>query len=138
MGTYQSRPIISIPLYPPAPESITFKYTYPSGLTRSIFTGQQQVYDWGAGLSGGWLEADVQLPILNLPDFADWVEFIQALHGPANVFQFTAAFVAAYPFLLQGGSPLASLYWALKETTNQYTLTHQRKGGLQFSVLQVP
>lgn len=137
MGTYLSRPIISIPAYPPAPESMSFTYVYPSGEVRSLWTGQQQVFDWGAGLSGGWLEASVQMPILVLSDFNNWVEFIQSLHGPANIFQFTAAFVDAYATLLKGGSPLTGMYWCLKNTANKYDLTHQRVGGLQFEILQV-
>ena len=125
--------IILIPAYPPAPEAIEFTLVSASGMVRSPFSGSQQVLDWGSE----WLEANVQLPPMLLADANNWLAFLQALHGPVNTFQFSSAFVAAYPLFLKGGSPLASLYWRLKSNSAKYSLNHQRVFGFQFEILQV-
>jgi hypothetical protein len=102
-------------------------------MIRSPFTGAQQVLDWNAS----WLEASVQMPSMVLADANNWIAWLHLLRGPVNTFQFSSAFVAAYPYFMEGGSPMTALSWRLKSNSVKYSLTHQRVMGLQFECLQV-
>jgi hypothetical protein len=130
--------VISIPSYPPAPDSLEISIVNPTAMTRSPFSGAQQIFNWAvvAGGQSFWLEATITLPILIDSDAENWFAFLTLLKGPTNTFQFTSAFVSAYPWLLQGGSPITSLFWRLKSGTMKMSLSHQRVFGLNFDCLQ--
>ncbi len=124
--------VIVIPSSPPAPQSMEFAQVDACSMVRSPFTGQAQVFHWG-GVSGGtWLEVSVSLPPLTVAQAQQWVAFFRALRGQANTFQFSAAFVAAYPWLLD-----SSWFWRLKSNTRKWSLTNQRVFGVQFEAIQV-
>jgi hypothetical protein len=133
LATYLGRTVIPIPAYPPAPESMEFTQVDPVAMVRSPFTGQQQIFDWGAS----WMEASVTMPPLQTADAINWVTFLRNLKGQANCFQFAAAFVAAYPWLLDPQVTGTGLYWCLKAPARKWSLTHQRVFGMQFEILQV-
>jgi len=132
MSTFNGWTVITIPAYPPAPESIEFTLIDSVTLVRSPFTFSQQVYNWNAST----LEASVTMPPLKLADAQNWFTFLQTLQGPLNVFQFSAAFVSAYSFILAGSSPLGGWYWRLAKPARKISLTHQRVFGLQFDVIK--
>lgn len=132
MPTYLGWNVITIPAYPPAPESIELTQVDPTSMIRSPFTGQQQIFSWGST----WMEGSVTMPQMKPADAQNWVAFLRLLQGQANVFQFSAAFVAAYPWMLEVGSPLASAYWRLKSPSRKWSLTHQRVFGFQFDIIQ--
>lgn len=124
--------IITIPASPAAPESIEFTLRHPSAATQSPFTGATQVMDWG----NSWMEATVSMPPLTPAQATNWIAFLNNLHGQANKFQFTAAFVAEYAWVTPGSLPLSTLYWKLKSASNKYSLTHQRVVGMSFEIVQ--
>ena len=127
--------LITIPAYPPAPADIEFTLVSAAGMTRSPFTGKQQTFDWGGGGGSQWLEARVTLPPLADADAQNWYAFLKQLRGPSNTFQFSAAFVAAYVWILQSGSPLT---WRLKTGSTALSLNgSNRFFGLTFEVVQV-
>ena len=130
--------VINPPSYPPAPDSMEFSIVNPTAMTRSPFTGQQQVMNWQvvAGGQSFWLEATVTLPILLAADAENLFAWLALMKGPTNTFQFSTAFVAAYPWILQGGSPITSLFWRLKSGSNKMSISHQRVWGFNFEIIQ--
>jgi len=133
MATYLGRTIVILPAYPPAPESIEFTQVDPVAMTVSPFTGQQQVMNWNST----WMEASVTMPPMISADAQNWVAFLRNLKGQTGCFQFSAAFVAAYPWMLNPTSISGGLYWALKTPARKWSLTHHRLFGFQFEVAQV-
>lgn len=124
--------LITIPAYPPAPESLEIMLVDPVSMVRSPFTGQQQVFNWGQG----WFECSFALPPLAATDAENWFIFLQNLQGQTNTFQFTAAFVAAYAWMLETGSPVAAITWRLKSNVRKMSLTHMRYFGCQIDAVQ--
>jgi len=84
---------ITIPAYPPAPSSFEFSSNEIAGTTVSIFTGQQNIYDWGTGPD----QISVSWPPMTAAQAADWKTFLVALKGQVNYFAFSTAFTTAYP-----------------------------------------
>ena len=124
--------LIAIPSAPAAPETLEIVLVDSTSLVRSPFTGKTQVFNWG----GSWLEGSFSLPQLINSEAQLWFYFLQQLKGQENTFQFTSAFVAAYPWLLQGGSPITTISWRLKSNTRKMSLTHQRTFGLQVDIIE--
>jgi len=124
MPTYNGWNIITIPAYPPAPQSIEFTQNDAVAISQSPFSGQQQVQIWG----GSWMEASVVMPPMTFVNAQAWVAFLRALQGVGNVFQFSAAFMAAYP------ADLGSRYWRLKQNTRKWSISQARLYGLQFEI----
>ena len=83
MAAFNGWNIISMPATPAAPASVEFTAEDTVAVSISPFTGQQQVQDWGAS----FLEASVSLPALTHPQAQQWIAFLLALRGQANVFQ---------------------------------------------------
>ena len=83
MLTFNGWNIISMPATPAAPASVEFTAEDTVAVSISPFTGQQQVQDWGAS----FLEASVSLPALTHIQAQQWIAFLLALRGQANVFQ---------------------------------------------------
>jgi hypothetical protein len=83
MLTFNGWNIIPMPATPAAPASVEFTAEDTVAVRISPFTGQQQVQDWGAS----FLEASVSLPALTHPQAQQWIAFLLALRGQANVFQ---------------------------------------------------
>lgn len=128
MATYLGWDIITMPSTPSAPASIEFSVIDIVAMSKSPFTGQQQIQDWNAS----YMEASVSLPPLTDSQAQDWLTFFFALKGVANVFQFTTAFAAAYPKSLKTGSPLAQRYWRLKSNLRKWSIGEARVYGIQF------
>lgn len=124
--------LITIPSSPPAPASLDVVLVNPASMVRSPFTGQQSVFSWGTS----WLECQAYMPALTNAQAQLWFAFFAALKGPANTFQFTAAFVAAYPWLLQSGSPLTTIVWRLKSSSQPMSLLRERVFGVSFEAIQ--
>ena len=57
----------------------------------------------------------------------DWIDFLVNLRGMANVFQFGAAFTAAYPKTVPSGK-----YYRLTTNERKYSLSAARIYGIQF------
>jgi len=125
MPTFEGRNIITIPAYPPAPQSIEVTAIDVVGQNVSPFTGQQQVYDWNAS----WLEASVTMPPMTDATAQAWVQFLKDLKGVANVFQFTAGFQAAFPLSIPNG-----WYWSLKSNERKWSITKAAIYGMQFDI----
>lgn len=132
MPTYKGWDIITIPSTPASPASIEFSANDIVALSKSPFNGQQQVQNWGTGP----MEASVSLPPLTDAQAQDWIAFLFALQGMANVFQFTSAFAAAYPASVKTGSPLAQRYWRLKSNQRKWSVSEARVYGIQFEIIE--
>jgi hypothetical protein len=133
MPSYLGWNVITIPGTPPAPQSIDFYVVDIVSLNRSPFTGQQQIYSWGAT----YMEATVNLPPLSDTDAQEWLAFLRNLQGVANVFQFTSAFAAAYPESLSAGSsPPGNRHWRLKSNTRKWTISDDRFYRISFDIME--
>ena len=121
---------ITIPADPPAPASMEFRKVRIAAVAENPFTGQQQVQDWQAEYMAG----SVSLPPLTRAQAADWVAFLEDLQGVVNVFQFGAAFAAAYPETLMAGSPPAQRYWRLKSNESSWRVEADRYTRITFEV----
>lgn len=122
MPTYLGWNVRTIPSSPPAPASIEFSVVDIVSGNVSPFTGQMQIYDWNAN----YMEASVTLPPLPYTDGQQWVTFLRSLKGIAGVFQFSAAFMAAYP------NDIGTRYWRLKSNLRKWSVTKDRYYGIQF------
>lgn len=124
MSTYLGWNTVAIPAYPPAPASIDFVVVaITSGLV-SPFTGQTQIIDWNAS----YMEGSVAMPPMNYANGQNWLAFFRALDGMANVFQFSSAFMAAYP------NDLGTRYWRLKANSLRYAISPDRYYRFQFEI----
>lgn len=126
MPTYLGWDVITMPTDPAAPASIEFSVIDVVAVSKSPFTGQQQVQDWGST----FMEANVSLPPLTATQAEDWITFLRDLKGMANVFQFGAAFAAAY------SSSIGSRYWRLKSNQRKWSVGEARVFGIQFEVME--
>lgn len=122
--TYLGRTIIAIPSYPPAPASVEFSQVDAVAASVSPFTFQQQVQQW----SGSYRKASVSMPAMSDATAQAWVAFLVALDGVANVFQFGAAFAAAYPL------SIGSRYWCLVSNERKWSINSNRAYGMQFEI----
>lgn len=127
MPTYLGRNIITIPPTPSSPSSIQFTQVNAVAINISPFTGQQQIQDWNAT----WAEAFVTMPAMPFAVAQPWVVFLRALKGQANVFQFSAAFMAAF------AGDLGSRYWALKSNSRSWSVSGGKIYGMSFEVREV-
>ena len=75
--------LIAVPASPSAPASMEFTLQDTVATSLSPFTGQQQIQDWQAS----FLEASVSMPPLTQAQAQNWIAFLMALRGQANVFQ---------------------------------------------------
>ncbi len=126
MSTYNGWNVIVMPTSP-APKSIEFTRQSVVAISTSPFTGQQQVQDWNAS----WLEASINLPPMKSADASQWVNFLLALNGQANVFQFSnSALVGLVP-----ANANASGYWRLKNNARKWSISGEGViFGFQFDV----
>ncbi len=83
MPTFNGWEIITMPATPSAPATVEFTAQDTVAVSISPFTGQQQVQDWQAS----WLEASVSMPALTHAQAQEWIAFLMAVRGQANVFQ---------------------------------------------------
>jgi hypothetical protein len=126
MPTSSDWEVITIPSYPPAPASIEFSVIDIVALSRSPFTGQQQVQDWQAT----YMEAKVSLPPLTDARAQPWIAFLFGLKGMAKVFQFTPEFAAAYP------ASIGDRFWRLKSNQRMWSISEQRVYGISFEIIE--
>jgi hypothetical protein len=84
MPTFNGWDIVPVPATPSAPATVEFVADDVIAMSVSPFTGQQQVQDWQASM----LAASVSMPALTHPQAQEWIAFLMALRGQANVFQF--------------------------------------------------
>ena len=127
MATYNSWPIVAIPQTPSAPQSIEPSVIAIVSANTNPFTGTQQIFFWGSG----WQEIRINMPPMAKATFQPWITWLNALNGMASVFQFTAAFTAAYP----NDIPSAA-YWRLKNNTTTWSLGANRIYTLSFECRQ--
>jgi hypothetical protein len=119
--------LLTMPGYPPAPESFSVSLYNIVAQTTSVFTGQQQIYDW----QNSYLVAEISMPAMIYTDAQAWTAWLKSLVGPVNVFQFSAAFMAAYPNDFPG-----SVYWRLTQNTSKWSVTRERVYGISFNCRQ--
>ena len=122
MPTYLGVDIITMPSTPASPQSIEFSVVDIVAMSVSPFTGQQQVQDW----QSTFMEGSASLPPLTIAQADAWLTFLRDLKGMRNVFQFGAAFAAAY------SSSIGSRYWRLKSNQRKWSITEARLYGIQF------
>jgi hypothetical protein len=122
LPTYLGWNVIAIPSYPPAPASVQFVANDAVGISISPFTGNQQTYYWNPLP----MEVEVSMPAMPYAVAQSWVTFMRNLQGQLNVFQFTVAFMAAYP------GDLGTRYWRLKSNARQWSIDEMRMYGLHF------
>lgn len=132
MSTYLGVDVITMPSTPASPASIEFFLIDIVALSKSPFTGQQQVQDWNAS----YMKASVSMPPLTDTQAQDWIAFFVAMKGIKNVTQFTSAFAAAYPASLKTGSPLAQRYWRLESNERKWSISEARVYGFQFNLIE--
>ena len=119
--------IVTIPAYPPAPASIDFTQVDAAAASESPFTFQQQVQQW----SGSYRKASVSMPAMTDANAQAWIDFLVALDGIANVFQFSAAFAAQYP------ASIGTRYWCLTSDERKWSINANRMYGFQFDIREV-
>ncbi|HXI88450.1 MAG TPA: hypothetical protein VNH18_05435 [Bryobacteraceae bacterium] len=124
MPTYNGWNVVTIPGTPPAPASIEFSVIDIVSGNVSPFTGQMQIYDWNAN----YMEASVTMPPLPYAVGQEWVSFLRNLKGIGGVFQFTSAFMSAYP------NDIGSRYWRLKGNLRKWSISKGRFYGIQFDI----
>lgn len=95
--------LIAMPTTPAAPASFEFLKPEIAAANTSIFTGQQQVQDWGAGPR----EVSFAMPAMTKATAAAWLTFVSDLKGMVNYFVFGTSFTTAY-------TELAGINWRLK------------------------
>jgi len=83
------------------------------------------------------MEATVTMPPLTDAQAQNWIAFLRALQGPVGVFQFSAAFCAAYPTSLNNASPVTPRYWCLKSAERKWSIDANRFYGFTFDLLEV-
>ena len=113
-----------MPGTPSAPQSIEFSVVNIVSGNTSPFTGQMQTYDWNAN----YMEANVTLPPLHDAVAQEWIVFFRALKGISGVFQFSAAFMAAYP------TSLGTRYWRMKSNVQKWSINENRFYGVSFEI----
>lgn len=109
--------LIAMPTSPPAPASIEAAYNRIAAATKSVFTGQVQIADFGPGP----MEVSFSLPPIMQADGVNWIAFLKALKGQVNYFQFNTTFTSAWPEL-----DLTGRYWRLKNNQSKYPLNKDR------------
>lgn len=83
MSTFNGWTIVPLPSFPPCPKTIEWQASNIVAQNVSPWSGQTQIYDW----QGAWLEASVSYQPMTNDDAQDWIAFLMALHGSANIFQ---------------------------------------------------
>jgi len=122
--TYLGWTVVTLPTDPPAPASIDLSVVNIVSGNTSPFTGQMQTYDWNAS----YMRAAVVMPPLPYATAQTWVAFLRSLKGIACVFQFSAAFRAAYP------NDVGDRYWRLIDNAAKWSISPDRYYRLQFDV----
>jgi len=96
----------------PTPNDIQYSSYETVAVNQSIFTGQQQVQDWG----GHWLEATLTYTSMSAAQGAVLRDFMLSLKGQSNVFAFAGVnLIASVP-----ATANATGYWALKGNNFKY------------------
>lgn len=126
MATFKGWTIVTIPDTPASPASVEFTQVDAVAMNVSPFSGQQQVQNWNAT----WMEAIVTMPAMTYAQGQNWVAFLRALEGTANVFQFSAAFATAFPLEVSG------VYWRLKTSKRKWSISLGKFYGLQFEIVE--
>jgi len=124
LTTYNGRTVVIMPTAPSF-KSVEFTLTPIVGTFASVFTGQEQSYDWNAA----YAEASLDLPPLTQPQAAQWLAFIVACKGPLNVFQLPPLLAALVPAGVAPGG-----YWSLKNPSNKWSITPLPLYGMHFEI----
>lgn len=111
-----------MPTDPPAPASIDLTVVNIVSGSTSPFTGQMQVFDWNAS----YMKATVVMPPLPYATAQTWVAFLRSLKGISGVFQFSAAFRAAY------GNDVGDRYWRMIDNSLKWSIAPDRYYRVQF------
>jgi hypothetical protein len=84
LATFNGFTIIPLPTVPACPKSIEWATQNVVAMSRSPFTGQQQIYNW----QSSWLEASLSYQPMTNVQFQPWGGFLMGMQGIANIFQF--------------------------------------------------
>lgn len=97
----------------PSPKQIDFSINDSVGSTMSPFTRQSQIQQWPGA---DWWEANVSLPAMSLRRANQWIAWLMALRGKANVFQLGDP-VGRLPLGSASGAPVMDGAQAAMATT---------------------
>lgn len=126
MPTFNGWTIITMPTVPAAPASIEFIAPSAVAMSKSLFTGQQQIQNWGTLP----MEINLNMPAMPQATAEAWITFLRALDGMANVFQFGAAFAGQY------ASSIGSRYWRLRNNSPKWSVSDMRVFGIQLELIE--
>ena len=126
-STYEGWTIVPMPSTPSAPANIEFTARDAVSMSVSPFIGTQQTYYWG-DLP---MECSVSMSAMPHAVAQPWVTWLRALQGVMNVFQFGAAFTAAY------SGDLGTRYWRLKSNQRKWSVSEARMYGIHFECVEV-
>ena len=126
MASFNSWPVISMPATP-APKTIEASFESVVGVSTNPFSGQQQVYDWGAN----WMELKISMPpmegVINGPA---WVNFLISCNGMSAVFQIAnTTWIGLIP-----ASANVNGYWRLKTNSAQWSINDGVIYGMVFEI----
>jgi hypothetical protein len=97
----------------PSAKQIDFSANDTVGETSSPFTRQSQIQQWSGG---DWWEVNVSLPPMRLQRANQWIAWLMALRGKANVFQLGDP-LGRFPLGNASGAPLINGVHAAGITT---------------------
>ena len=111
---------VTFPVSPAAPASIEPLWDDITGATANVYNGDQQFFYWGVGPC----QISVTMPPMQIVVGRVFAEFLEALQGQLNYFQFPTVVNLQYAeFLMNGASPR---YWRLKSNQRTWQVPKDR------------
>ena len=129
MSDYNGWLIVDMPIFPGAPAGFEFQHNAIVSVNTNPFTGQQQVYSWGAS----YKECSVSLQPMTQVQAQPWIVFLEALNGTANVFTFSDTLCALYPNELTTDGTTAR-YWRMKSSQSKWSIQRGNLYALSFEI----
>ena len=124
MSQWNGRNIVAMPLAPAA-SSVEWTVNSIVAVNTSPFTGEQQVQSWTAQ----YLTCSISIPPMIYSDGQNWISFITACDGMANVFTLPVWFQAMVPAGLG-----VSGYWSMNVNSQKVSINEGEIVGLTFII----
>jgi hypothetical protein len=109
----------------PAASSVEWTVNSIVAANTSPFTGEQQVQSWSAQ----YLSCSITMPPMEYSDGLNWITFVTACDGMANVFALPPWFQAMVPTGLG-----VSGYWSLSANTQKLSINEGQIVGITFII----
>lgn len=118
----------------PAPARLEWQRNVLTAATQNPFTGQQQIYGWGAPAT--YLEGSVSLPpmLYTGANGAAWRLFLIQTSGLICVFQFPSALWSIFPDELSTDGGTTGRYFRLKSGSEKWSITTGQMYRLVFDI----